>query len=283
MENVSVVKKKYINYIDKVIKNNKLSHSYLIEISDYENDMKYVLDFVKMILCNISYEELESSTNPIIHQIDHNNYPDVEIFEPDGSFIKKAQMISLQKEFNNKSLLDNKRIYIIKNVDKFNSASANTMLKFIEEPEENIIAILLTENRYSVIETILSRCQILSLKEFNTIRDIDSNLKEIIQYVLNPNNFFIHYSKIINELIVDKNAAREQFLKVEDVIIGFLNHKYSRKSEKNDMINSLFSGIDEKKLIQIISILEEEISKLEMNINYKMWLDCLFSRLTVGG
>ena len=54
---------------------------------------------------------------------------------------------------------------IIKETEKLNASSANTILKFLEEPEDGIIAILLTDNRYHVLDTILSRCQILSLKE----------------------------------------------------------------------------------------------------------------------
>ena len=34
MDNISVVKKNYIDYINKIIKNNKVSHAYLIELND---------------------------------------------------------------------------------------------------------------------------------------------------------------------------------------------------------------------------------------------------------
>ena len=39
----------------------------------------------------------------------------------------------------------------------------NTILKFLEEPQAGIIAILITANRYQLLETIISRCQIISL------------------------------------------------------------------------------------------------------------------------
>ena len=50
-------------------------------------------------------------------------------------------------------------LFIIYNAEKLNTSSANTILKFLEEPEENIIAVLTTDNRYQVLDTILSRCQ----------------------------------------------------------------------------------------------------------------------------
>ena len=72
-------------------------------------------------------------------------------------------------------MLDNKLIYIIDPAEKLNPASANTILKFLEEPPEGIVAILITENKYNVLETIVSRCQCLSL-----VNDLEIEITEEI-------------------------------------------------------------------------------------------------------
>lgn len=281
MDKLSVVKKNYIDYINKIIENNKVSHAYLIEINDYDTDKKYIFDFIKMILCNISYEKLEKENNNIINLIDDDNYPDIKIIEPEGSTIKKSQMIDLQKDYSNKSLLDGKRIYVVKEADKLNPASANTILKFLEEPEEDIIAILLTTNRYKIIETILSRCQILTLKE-NSIPIIEDDVFDLLKCVVYPSEFFIKYNSIITEVIPDKDIAREKLKKLENIIISYLDNKYEEKQIDEKLVK-LFKDIDSKKLLNSLSIIEEEIKKLEFNVNYKLWLDALFSKLTIGG
>lgn len=280
MDNISVVKKNYIDYINKIIKNNKVSHAYLIELNDYEDDMKYIFDFIKMIICNIEYSLLDKENN-IIRLIDDNNYPDIKIIEPDGATIKKGQMIDLQKDYSNKSLLDGKRIYVVKEADKLNPASANTILKFLEEPEEDIIAILLTQNRYKILETILSRCQILTIKE-NSMPIIEDDLYDLLKCVINPNDFYIKYSSIVNDIIQDKDIAKEKLEKIENIIILYLENKYNNK-EIDDKLEKLFKDIDSNKLLNILKIIEEEIKRLEFNVNYKLWLDALFSRLTIGG
>lgn len=280
MDNISVVKKNYIDYINKIIKNNKVSHAYLIELNDYEDDMKYIFDFIKMIICNIEYSELDKENN-IIRLIDDNNYPDIKIIEPDGSTIKKGQMIDLQRDYSNKSLLDGKRIYVVKEADKLNPASANTILKFLEEPEEDIIAILLTQNRYKILETILSRCQILTIKE-NSMPIIEDDLYDLLKCVINPNDFYIKYSSIVNDIIQDKDIAKEKLEKIENIIIRYLENKYNNK-EIDDKLIKLFKDIDSNKLLNILKIIEDEIKRLEFNVNYKLWLDALFSRLTIGG
>ena len=281
MDKLSVVKKNYIDYINKIIENNKVSHAYLIEINDYDTDKKYIFDFIKMILCNISYEKLEKDNNNIINLIDNNDYPDIKTIEPEGSTIKKSQMIDLQKDYSNKSLLNGKRIYVVKEADKLNPASANTILKFLEEPEEDIIAILLTTNRYKIIETILSRCQILTLKE-NSIPIIEDDVFDLLKCVVYPSEFFIKYNSIITEVIPDKDIAREKLKKLENIIISYLDNKYEEK-EIDEKLVKLFKDIDSKKLLNSLSIIEEEIKKLEFNVNYKLWLDSLFSKLTIGG
>lgn len=280
MDNISVVKKNYIDYINKIIKNNKVSHAYLIELNNYDEDMKYIFDFIKMIICNIEYSEL-SKENNIIRLIDDNNYPDIKIIEPDGATIKKGQMIDLKKDYSNKSLLDGKRIYVVKEADKLNPASSNTILKFLEEPEEDIIAILLTQNRYKILETILSRCQILTIKE-NGIPIIDDELYSLLKCVINPDNFYIKYSSIVNDVIQDKDIAKEKLEKIENIIILYLENKYNNK-EIDEKLLKLFKDIDSNKLLNILKIIEDEIKRLEFNVNYKLWLDALFSRLTIGG
>lgn len=280
MDNISVVKKNYIDYINKIIKNNKVSHAYLIELNNYEDDMKYIFDFIKMIICNIEYSELDKENN-IIRLIDDNNYPDIKIIEPDGATIKKGQMIDLQRDYSNKSLLDGKRIYVVKEADKLNPASANTILKFLEEPEEDIIAILLTQNRYKILETILSRCQILTIKE-NSMPIIEDDLYDLLKCVINPNDFYIKYSSIVNDIIQDKDIAKEKLEKIENIIILYLENKYNNK-EIDEKLIKLFKDIDSNKLLNILKIIEDEIKRLEFNVNYKLWLDALFSRLTIGG
>ena len=283
MEKLSIIKQNYINYIDKIIDNNKVSHAYLIEIDNYEEDLKYVYDFIKMIICDSSYEKVLKVDTPVIKQIDDGNYPDIKVVEPEGSTIKKNQMLELQKEYSNKSLLDGKRIYLVKEAEKLNPASANTMLKFLEEPEENIVAILLTDNRYHVIDTILSRCQVLTLKEDNTNIEEDNDLVDLLKCVLAPNDFFIKYNYFVNNYITDKEIAKDKLIIIEKIIINYLNNKYLNGEVFDNKLLPILEKIDNKKLLNSLSIIEEELPKLEFNVNYKLWLDSLFSKFAVGG
>ena len=280
MDNIRDVKKKYIDYIDNIISNKKNSHAYLVELDNYEDDMKYVYLFIKMLLCNMKSSDISNSDNKIIKLVDDNNYPDITVVSSETSIIKKSSIIELQKEFNNKSLFNNYKIYIIKEVEKLNGYSANTILKFLEEPEDNIIAFLLTDNRFHVIDTILSRCQILSLKESSYDYSFDDDKIDFLNYILNPEDFFINYNELIKNKYPDKLIFKDMLINSEKIILDYISCSDDKKI--NNDINILLSKYDNRKLIGIISIIEDYLVKLEFNINYKLWVDSLFSSL-IGG
>ena len=282
MEHLSTIKQNFIHYIDKIIMNHRISHAYLIEVDDYDQDFSYILSFVKMIFTNLNYEELSKQNLPLFHQIDTQNYPDLKVIDPDGSTIKKSQLLDLQKDYNNKSLLDGKRIYIIREAEKLNPASANTILKFLEEPEEDIIALLITDNRYHVLETILSRCQILSLKENSLVFPEEDSLVELLRTMIYPKEFFLNNKNILDTILIDKEEAKEKFFQIEKILISFLNSKYL-DSSLNSQFMDLLKDSSQSKLLNILNVLEKEIPKLDFNVNFKLWLDNLFSKLIIGG
>ena len=92
-------------------------------------------------------------------RIDSGNHPDIHMIEPDGASIKKEQIANLQLEFAKKSVESNRKFYMIVHADKMTTNAANSLLKFLEEPQAQTTAILITEQMQKILPTILSRCQ----------------------------------------------------------------------------------------------------------------------------
>lgn len=276
MNNLTDIQNKFVSYIEKIMISNKLSHAYLIETEDSSTEFPLVLLFVKMILCPLEInkcDKLNCSKCNVCRLIDEKNFPDFEIIEADGNQIKKNQLLELKDEFQKTSLIGKRRVYVIKDAEKLNPSSANTILKFLEEPEENIIAILLTRNRYQVLDTILSRCQILALNDASMVIRYDDEIALFLKYLFNGKDLFIHYKEILDNILVDKNKAKEVFEQVEKIILGYLGGKLN-----SDYDLTIFKGIEKKTLLKYVSIIEEEIPKLVYNINYKLWLDSIYTR-----
>ena len=74
------------------VKRERLSHAYLIEVDNYDDDYQCILDFVKLILCGRNDKNskcLNCGNCNICSQIDSGNYVDLKIIEPDGNLIRK--------------------------------------------------------------------------------------------------------------------------------------------------------------------------------------------------
>ena len=91
------------------------------------------------------------------------------IFASEASeIIKKLSLKSFESDF---------KIMIIWLPEKMHQATANKLLKMIEEPPEKTLFLLVSEEPDKVIPTILSRCQLVKIPKFNS-RDIENYLKQ---------------------------------------------------------------------------------------------------------
>ncbi len=161
---------KVYDFIKKNHENDSFSHAYIVESKNYNNLDLFLQFFVSNLLDK--------------NDIDINNNPDIYIIKPDNGVIKKNQIDELQKKFFTKSFVSKKKVYIIYGADKMNEVSSNSLLKFIEEPAENIFAILVTENRFALLTTILSRCQIIKLK----FKSLDKNIDDVYNIIYYASN-----------------------------------------------------------------------------------------------
>lgn len=153
------------NIIKNAIINETIAHAYLFSAVNVKDATAFALSFAKSLLCptnNLKCNKYDECS--ICHRIDNNNFPELILIEPDDLWIKKEELVTLKEELGRKPLEGDKRVYIISEIDKLNVHAANSILKFIEEPERNVIALFTTSKIDKVLPTIVSRCQLISLK-----------------------------------------------------------------------------------------------------------------------
>lgn len=301
-------------YTYKILKNSiekdKLSHAYLFETNDYSKSYDFILSFIKEVFCKYKIDDKEDAKKNICRRIDDNNFLEFKIIRPDGQWIKKEQIENLQKEFETKSIESTEKIYLILDADKMNSYAANSLLKFLEEPEENIIAILVTENQHQVIKTIKSRCQIIRLlanqndnltsnerlvtlltngkENYDTFIN-DAQKMELIDYAV---NFCVRIEKEKYLMICDNANNLKKTLSTKedyDVFLSVLllfyedliNYKIGRRNilfdSKIDTIKELAGKLLLKDLCNKLNIVNS--LKYELNVNAN--LNLLFDKLII--
>ncbi|MFB9758734.1 DNA polymerase III subunit delta' [Ectobacillus funiculus] len=140
----------------------RLSHAYLLEGPKGTGKLETALQIAKSVFCSQRerFEPCLACNN--CRRIESGNHPNVYIVKPDGLSIKKQQIQDLQEEFSKTGLESNKKVYIIEHAERMTANAANTLLKFLEEPKSETTAVLLTEQVQQILDTILSRCQILT-------------------------------------------------------------------------------------------------------------------------
>lgn len=287
---------------NELIKNSN-SHAYIIETNGYTRSNDLVLAFIKELFCkNINNEDEKKD---ICQKVDKNIYTELEIINPDGLWIKKDQLSNIQYNFKSKPILGDKRIYIINQADKLNAYAANSILKFLEEPEDGIIAILVAENRNSIISTINSRCQIISLsskKEKTTLEEILENIIDkdkinIVDAIEKTITFISNIEENGKKTIIYVDKLFHSYFKEKDSIIMFFdiailfykdifNIKQDLKTVFFENYNEILIKISKENaiddIIRKINILIQLKNDIKYNANNKLIIDRLIIEMDGG-
>jgi len=108
-------------------------------------------------------------------QIIWTNHPDVGLVVAPKRVLRVEQMRQIEKEANFRPFEGKARVFLIDEADKLNDASANALLKVLEEPPRTSHLILITARPAMLLPTILSRCQMIRFSPL-TPDEIESHL-----------------------------------------------------------------------------------------------------------
>ena len=266
----------FYNLVKNSLKDEFLSHAYLIDENNNQDAFKMVLSFVKEIF----YKSYDYDKEIISKRIDDNNYPELTIIEPDGAFIKKEQLLNLQSDFSKMSLEGNMRVYIIRNADRMKKEAENSMLKFLEEPNPNIVAILMTNNVNNLLDTIISRCQFVKLNNEN-----DNVLKEelydkAIEYIMyiesDYEKLLVNSKKLWYDIVKEREDNYQLIGYMIDIYKNILNVKLGISSNMdNSKIDKIIENNSIERLNSKIKILLEYYDNIRNNVNIPMFLDSM--------
>lgn len=161
----------------------------------------------------------------LCRRIEEESYNDLIILDGRQESIKKEAIIKLQDQFSKTALEKmGKKFYIINDVENASASALNSLLKFLEEPSgDSTYAILLTTHPERLLETIISRCQVLTFKP--------QSRQEIVDEMgnINADNYELN---LISQLVSDKDEMISLFNDDETrhniALFGSFIDEYSR-------------------------------------------------------
>ena len=145
--------------LQTIFEKNRMAHAYIFDGEKGTGKRDVMTFFVKLLLCENQSKNVPCETCRNCRRVDSGNHPNIQQLEPDGQFIKIDQVRDLISEMTMTGVEEGRKIYVLHHADRLNVASANMLLKFLEEPDGDVMAILLTEQIQSILPTIRSRCQ----------------------------------------------------------------------------------------------------------------------------
>lgn len=138
----------------------------------------FALSFSKVLLCqNAKASDIACNQCPSCHWFDDEAHPDFRLVSPEqesaadedapaGKKNKKKTQISVAQIRELSDFLglsshqtSGSRVVLIHPAEALNQASANALLKMLEEPSPGVIFILVTHHLQRLLPTITSRCQ----------------------------------------------------------------------------------------------------------------------------
>ena len=256
----------------------KLAHAFLLETNDMDKCLKDILVLVKMLNCQNKYTNNCSEECNICRLIDNGSLPSLIVVNPDGTSIKKNQVLELQERFATKPIYSKFNVYIINYCDKLNASSANTMLKFLEEPADDILGFFITDNQENVINTIRSRCQIIKVN-YDEIVDnkVDDNFLKLLNSSIKEDydEWFISRKEYV-ELIGDRIGLIDNFKNFEEIMVKYNRFLLNLSVNNNLYEEGFFRFISQRNVIKSIEIIDKVLSMLKNNVNIDLVLDYFY-------
>lgn len=295
----------------------KPSHAYMLVGNNTESITTFL---AQSIICDnevLACEECEDC-----RRIKEGIYPDLIVYDGNESSIKKDDVEYIQSEFKKSSFEGKERIYILKNIENSSPSAMNSLLKFLEEPQEGVFAILTTKNVNKVLPTIQSRCQVihllpesktsiqLSLMNENVDEEDASVLAQLFHskdacmemkdsevyedtkiYALNfvedlyqnPGNLLINTQvTLIKKYKNDKNVTR-LFLNMLVLALRDLFHVKHSIPLTFTKHKELFAALPEdQKILKRIELVLDTIYSIDTNANLSLLMDSMVYKMMKG-
>ena len=207
-------------YLNNIIKNKSFANGYIFYGAEGVGKKQTALQFIKEI-----FKQSTASEN-IEEKITKNNHPDFLIIEPDSfletknsrssnlektiksgsEIIKISQIRNIKTFLGQKSINSEKKIVLIIDAHLLNEAASNCLLKTLEEPSNGIF-ILLTSKLNLLLDTIISRCQIIRFRSFSS-----KQIKSIFEDYLETSKLKINTKLKFEDLINSANGSPNKLL-----------------------------------------------------------------------
>lgn len=166
--------------------------------------------------------------------------------------IKIDQIREIKKKIALTSARKGKSFIIILNAEEMTRESANAFLKTLEEPNENTHIILVTSQKDTLLDTILSRTQLFYFHT-PTIEEIKEGLME--KYGVDQNKSQVIAALSNGSIAAALEQLEKEFIDLRSELVDILRIALRKKGYRIDLIERIDKLIKENDSREIVSAL----------------------------
>ncbi len=228
-----------------------------------KEEFPYNVNKFKINDLNKSYKLILNNSHPNFHLID---------VLPDKKIIEISQIRQMINYANKTAFNNSERIVLIDNAENLNLNSLNALLKIVEEPNENIIFIIIFDNNKKILNTLKSRCLKFnlfltfdqSIETVNTI--IERNVYDLVsEDLVNHYNTTGDFINLINFSLLSKIDLSEISLK--NFLINLIDEKHYKK---DDFIkNNIYKYVE----FYLLNLMKFKTSRNKISSLYKNFIN----------
>ncbi len=157
--------KQIVDHLKKAIETGKVGHSYIFSGEKGSGKLMLANTFARALQCT------EETSRPCdvcanCRRALDRNHPDIKyvMHKKPASISVDEIREQLVEDVDIRPYSSQYKVYIVQEAEKMTPQAQNALLKTLEEPPEYVVILLLTSNEQYFLETIRSRCVLLSLK-----------------------------------------------------------------------------------------------------------------------
>jgi len=255
-----------IDSLSSSMRRGRLSHAYLLNGPEGIGKKTLALDIACFVNCTDTAENRPCGSCSQCERILVGNHTDIFIYDPESSE-GNSDLVTIDqlrndflKQIHRKPFEGRCRVFIIAALEKMRSEQANILLKTLEEPPGDVIIILLTEQIDDLLDTVISRCQVFTLRPLTTSEvtkyvdsygsDLETNfstadIKEICRLARGRIGWA---SRVIDDPQI-LNNRRVLLDKYESAIFGDLSDRFDLSK---DVVNGF--GKNRKKAVECLDL-----------------------------
>src|SRR5437763_4585355 len=105
----------------------------------------------------------EADPDAVRRRVSHGTHPDMTWVRPTGAHVMRVSDVEepVVAAATRTPFESSRRVFVLERADTMNDEVANRMLKTLEEPADYVHLVLLTDALGQVLETVVSRCQLV--------------------------------------------------------------------------------------------------------------------------